>query len=142
MYQVFAIFIVAVYNYCFQMCTFIKSILIGHLPISQHGFDSKMFCCFKKAARQAGQEDAAKFMEKVMQACAKYYVPPSLPELPVLPNLPGGMPVAPVPLDMLSQSSGSGQPLGAGSIIIPGSPIRKGRPPSGSSGSGIIIPGR
>ena len=112
-----------------------------------------------QAARLAGQEDPARFMEKVMQACAKFYVPPALPDLPPLPPMPGGMPVSPLPADMLASSSapsGGASPSqqssgqrggGGGGLILPGEyqDIKgpKGRPPAApGGGSGLIIPGR
>jgi len=77
-----------------------------------------------------------------MQACAKYFVAPALPEMAALPNLPGGIPVSPLPSGMISRQSVPVQAVQKSdktdsSIIIPGS--AKARPPSG--GSGLIIPG-
>lgn len=41
-----------------------------------------------EAARAAGQEDPAKFMEKVKQACAKYMMASATAQQPALPSAP------------------------------------------------------
>jgi hypothetical protein len=94
-----------------------------------------------QVARMAGQEDPARFMEKVLQACAKYYVAPVVAEASSMPTLPGGM-----PMKDLKLGAGSSSAVGApgSSIIIPGGNKGDyaGRGNGGSTDSGLIIPGR
>eukprot|EP00195_Chlamydomonas_chlamydogama_P007973 CAMPEP_0202898920 /NCGR_PEP_ID=MMETSP1392-20130828/7306_1 /ASSEMBLY_ACC=CAM_ASM_000868 /TAXON_ID=225041 /ORGANISM="Chlamydomonas chlamydogama, Strain SAG 11-48b" /LENGTH=324 /DNA_ID=CAMNT_0049584987 /DNA_START=91 /DNA_END=1065 /DNA_ORIENTATION=+ len=86
-----------------------------------------------QAAKMAGQEEPAKFMEKVYQACTKYYVAPTTPTVPAI--------APPVPSAASTNASGlltpgAGPASGAGALgsglITPG---------SGASGSGLITPG-
>lgn len=114
-------------------------------------------------ARAAEQEDAAKFMEKVQQACAKYYVAPTSSAAPLVP--PSGASAAGGPaaqaagaleLNVADIAAAARQRAAeratANGIIIPGvmptapssMPGRNASPPSKGpgGGSGLIIPGR
>lgn len=113
-----------------------------------------------QAARTAEQEDAAKFMEKVQQACAKYYVAPA--------SSASAAPSPPAPLagGPAAQAAGASEfnvaditaaakqraaeRATANGIIIPGvmptapssMPGRKTPPPASPGGGGLILPGR
>ncbi|GAX79347.1 hypothetical protein CEUSTIGMA_g6789.t1 [Chlamydomonas eustigma] len=101
-----------------------------------------------QVARMAGQEDPARFMEKVLQACAKYCVAPLVAEASSLPALPGGMPMKELRLGAGSSNGAGGASSSGSSIIIPGGTIKSdvsgggNTSTGGSKSSGLIIPGR
>ncbi|KAG1655383.1 hypothetical protein FOA52_006973 [Chlamydomonas sp. UWO 241] len=122
-----------------------------------------------QAARAAEQEDAAGFMEKVMRACAKYYVAAVKAAMPAPPSMPaasaagatidveattmveGSFGTAPKPA---APAPGGNPGISRGGLILPGKggamPFKaKAAPPpppsgntNGGGGSGLIIPGR
>ena len=74
----------------------------------------------------AGQEEPAKFMEKVMQACAKFFV--AVPAA-------GALPAAPV------AGAATAAAINGAITVTPGAAGQGAAAPDMGSGSGLIIPG-
>ena len=116
-----------------------------------------------KAARIAGQEEPAKFMEKVRDACMKFYVPPAS-AMPPAPPPPASQAtidiqaeeaavVTPQAIaDIAAKAAREASRKAANGLIIPGTPGALSQPAparkaqggggGGVSPSGLIIPGR
>eukprot|EP00798_Chlamydomonas_sp_ICE-L_P018933 gene18933-25500_t len=99
-----------------------------------------------QAAREAGQEDAAKFMEKVMMACAKFFVAPAAPAAEGAPGVGTATTNAilgakPPPPPQRAAADGNSP---ASKLIIPGRnnnfpPNPPASPKAPGSGSGLVI---